>query len=456
MKLWGGRFSKDVDEFISEWAASIEFDQILYKEDIAGSIAHSKMLAKQGIISNEDAEAIESGLNSILDDIELGNVEFTHENEDIHMNIEALLTEKIGEPGKRLHTARSRNDQVATDIRLWLKDDIMNVCALLNDVNISLVTLAKENVGTIMPGYTHMQHAQPVSFAFHMMAYYQMFRRDTDRMWDVYKRVDQLPLGAGALSGTSYDTDRRYVADILGFADICDNAMDAVSDRDFAIEYISAASICMMHLSRFCEELILWSSSEFNFIEMDDSFSTGSSIMPQKKNPDMAELIRGKVGRVYGDLMAILTIMKSLPLAYNKDMQEDKEPLFDASETLKNCLRAFNGMISTMRIKDEEMYDSATKGFMNATDAADYLVSKGVPFRKCHEIIGKLVAYCIEKGITLEEVDFDLLKTIAPEFEEDFFEKIELKTCMNAKLSEGSTSEASVTAQISKAEEEMK
>ena len=454
MKLWGGRFAKDVDADVDKWAASISFDQILYREDIEGSIAHAKMLAHQGILSAEDASSIEAGLLEILETIESGETVFSEENEDVHMNIESLLTEKIGEPAKRLHTARSRNDQVATDIRLWVKNDILEVEKLLGETKQTLVSLAKKHTATIMPGFTHLQHAQPVSFAFHLMAYYQMFRRDSDRFWDVYKRADVMPLGSGALAGVSYDTDRSFSAELLGFSEISANAMDSVSDRDFVIDYIAAAATCMMHLSRACEELILWSCQEFGFVEMDDSFSTGSSIMPQKKNPDMAELIRGKTGRVYGDLMAILTIMKSLPLAYNKDMQEDKEPLFDASETLKSCLSVYTGMVSTLKVNEDAMLSAAAKGFMNATDAADYLVSKGVPFRRAHEIIGKLVAYCIEKGLSLEEVDLDLLTQIAPEFENDFFEKINLKTCMDAKRSEGGTAEFRVKEQIDAADSE--
>ncbi|MDR1815620.1 MAG: argininosuccinate lyase [Clostridiales Family XIII bacterium] len=454
-KLWGGRFSKDIDEDVKVWAASIPFDQILWREDIEGSIAHARMLAACGILSQDDAAAIASGLTEILAEIEAGDVTFSVDAEDIHMNIETLLTEKIGEPAKRLHTARSRNDQVATDTRLWLKTEILGATELLAEVRAALVALAKEHTGSLMPGYTHLQHAQPVSLAFHLLAWYQMFTRDADRLWDVYRRTDVLPLGAGALAGVSYDTDRRHTADILGFPEIADNAMDAVSDRDFVIEYISAAAICMMHLSRCCEELILWSSQEFGFVTMDDAFSTGSSIMPQKKNPDMAELIRGKTGRVYGDLMAILTVMKGLPLAYNKDMQEDKEPLFDAAATLSGCLTAFKGMVASMTVHKDAMAEAAKRGFMNATDAADYLAGKGVPFREAHEIIGKLVAYCVEKGLALEDVDLELLRQISPAFDEDFFARIDLFACMNAKRSEGGTSEARVGEQISKAETEL-
>jgi argininosuccinate lyase len=448
MKLWSGRFSKEISGFADAWAASIEFDKVLYKEDITGSLAHCKMLAKMNIIPEEDAELIESGLHEILNELETGNLEFPEGTEDIHMGIEARLTEKIGEAGKKLHTARSRNDQVATDIRLFVKEDILNTVELLKALSDTLLASAGEHTATIMPGYTHLQHAQPVSFGFHLMAYHNMFERDIARFWDSYKRTDYLPLGSGALAGTSYDTDREFLADELEFGGLCANAMDAVSDRDFVIEYISAASIAMMHLSRFCEELILWSSSEFAFIEIDDAYSTGSSIMPQKKNPDMAELIRGKTGRVYGDLMAILTIMKGLPLAYNKDMQEDKLPLFDASETLKSSLIVFTDMLRTISVNTENMALAATKGFMNATDAADYLVRKGVPFRTSHEIIGKIVAACIEKGVVIEDLSISELNAFSDKFEADIYDFITPVACMNAKRSEGGTAEFRVQEQI--------
>ncbi|MDR0851316.1 MAG: argininosuccinate lyase [Clostridiales Family XIII bacterium] len=450
MKLWTGRFTKEISGFADAWAASIEVDQALYREDILGSQAHCRMLARAGILTEEDADLILVGLSEILADIEGGKIEFQVETEDIHMSIEHLLTERIGEAGKRLHTARSRNDQVATDIRLWLKEDILSSITLIKGLCKTLVTLAAQHTETVMPGYTHLQHAQPVSFAFHLLAYNQMFTRDAERLWDCYGRTDRLPLGAGALAGTDYDTDRQFLAEELEFAGVCPNAMDAVSDRDFVIEYISAASICMMHLSRFCEELILWSSSEFSFIEMDDAYSTGSSIMPQKKNPDMAELIRGKTGRVYGDLIAILTIMKGLPLAYNKDMQEDKLPLFDASETLKSALTVFNEMIKTMTVKKEAMAAAAKTGFMNATDAADYLVKKGVPFRECHEIVGKLVLHCLGKGVAIEDLPIEELKTFSDKFDEDVYEKLTPLACMNAKQSEGGTSVLRVVEQIEK------
>jgi len=444
MKLWKGRFSKAENSLAEEFNASIDVDQRLYRQDITGSIAHAKMLAKQGILSEEEALAIESALLEILRDIEAGRITFTVEQEDIHMNIESILTERIGPTGKKLHTARSRNDQVAVDLRLYLKEEIGAIIALLAELNDALTELAKANQDTVMPGYTHLQRAQPVTLAFHLLAYREMFRRDIRRFENCYEGTDSLPLGSGALAGTTYDTDRDWLAETLGFSKICLNAMDAVSDRDFAIEFISCCSIAMMHLSRFCEELILWSSSEFGFIEMDDAFSTGSSIMPQKKNPDMAELIRGKTGRVYGDLMSLLTVMKGLPLAYNKDMQEDKQPVFDAGDTLKSSLEIFIKMITTMHIKAEAMEEAAKSGFMNATDAADYLVSKGLPFRDCHEIIGRIVLYCIEQGKAIEELSLAELKGFSDKFEADIYEKIDIRACIGAKKSKGSTSFESV------------
>jgi argininosuccinate lyase len=409
------------------------------------------MLAARGIIGTEDAARIEAGLRGILEDIEAGTVEFDFSTEDIHMSIESLLTQRVGDAGKRLHTARSRNDQVATDMRLFMKGEIVRDAELLQKLCAALLALAEDHTETVMPGYTHLQHAQPVSFAFHLLAYNTMFSRDAQRLWDCHKRTDFLPLGSGALAGTSYDTDREFLADELDFAQVTPNAMDAVSDRDFLLEYLAAASICMMHLSRFCEELILWSSSEYAFIEMDDAYSTGSSIMPQKKNPDMAELIRGKTGRVYGDLTALLTIMKGLPLAYNKDMQEDKEPVFDAAETLAGCLSVFTGMIRTMKIDAGRMAEAARTGFMNATDAADYLAKKGLPFRECHEIIGKIVLSCANKGIAIEDLTLEELRGFSDKFEADIFEKITPLACMNAKVSEGSTSVARVREQLEKA-----
>lgn len=449
-KLWKGRFSKAANTSAEEFNASIEFDQKLYSQDIAGSIAHGKMLAKQGILTKDEALQIENALLEIKKDIEDGNVKFTIEQEDIHMNIESILTEKIGDTGKKLHTARSRNDQVAVDIRLYLKEEIQNIASLLDLLKSTLNNIASENQDTVMPGYTHLQRAQPVTFAYHILAYYQMFKRDKERFEDCFKRTDYLPLGSGALAGTTYTTDRNYLAKELAFSNICPNAMDAVSDRDFALEFLSCCSITMMHLSRFCEELIIWSSTEFSFIEMDDAFSTGSSIMPQKKNPDMAELIRGKTGRVYGDLFTLLTIMKGLPLAYNKDMQEDKLPIFDASETIKDSLNIFTLMIKTMKINKTVMEKAAKSGFMNATDAADYLVSKGLAFRDCHEIIGKIVLHCVNEGKAIEDLNINELKEFSSAFESDIYDKINIRACISAKKSEGSTSFESVKSQLEK------
>lgn len=427
MKLWKGRFSKAANSSAEAFNASIETDQRLYKQDIQGSLAHALMLGRQGIIPMEEAEAIRLSLREILEDIENGKVEFSIEQEDIHMNIETLLTERIGDAGKRLHTARSRNDQVATDLRLYQKEEIHKVQSLLQNLIDALENLAEQHKETVMPGYTHLQRAQPVTLALHLRAYAEMFKRDFDRFQDCLKRTDLLPLGAGALAGTTYPIDRHFVAEELGFSGICENTLDAVSDRDFAIEFTGCCAMTMMHLSRFCEELILWNSTEFAFIEMDDAFSTGSSIMPQKKNPDMAELIRGKTGRVYGDLFALLTIMKGLPLAYNKDMQEDKPPLFDAGDTLKDCLSIITQVISTMEIKTQNMEKAANSGFMNATDAADYLVKKGLPFRDCHEIIGKMVLYCIKENKNLDDLTLKEFKNFSPLFEADIYDAIDVK-----------------------------
>ena len=448
MKLWKGRFSKAATSSADEFNASITFDQRLYREDITGSIAHARMLGKQGIITLEESQRIVQALQEILADIEAGNVEFTIESEDIHMNIETILTERIGATGKKLHTARSRNDQIALDIRLYLKKETSLIDALLEDLMNALQKLAEEHTDTVMPGYTHLQRAQPVTFAYHLLAYYQMFSRDRERFADCLARIDRLPLGSGALAGTTYDTDRDFLAEELGFSSVLPNGMDAVADRDFAIEFIHCCAVSMMHLSRFCEELILWSSVEFSFIEIDDSFSTGSSIMPQKKNPDMAELIRGKAGRVYGDLMSLLTICKGLPLAYNKDLQEDKIPVFDAADTLKASIGIFTEMLLTMKVKEENMERAAKYGYMNATDAADYLVSKGIPFRDCHEIIGKIVLYCIDRGIAIEEMSIEEFKSFSPAFEQDIYDKISIRSCIRAKKSKGSTSFESVAAQL--------
>ena len=406
------------------------------------------MLGRQGIIPQVDAELIVKTLKEIEADIDAGKVEFTIESEDIHMNIETILTERIGEAGKKLHTARSRNDQVAVDIRLYLKDEIAEIEKLLSTLMDTLVTLAEKHQDTVMPGYTHLQRAQPVTLAYHLLAYYQMFKRDSSRFADCLDRMDYLPLGSGALAGTTYDTDREFLASELGFKGVCPNAMDAVADRDFAVEFISCCSITMMHLSRFCEELILWSSVEFSFVEIDDAYSTGSSIMPQKKNPDMAELIRGKTGRVYGDLMSLLTIIKGLPLAYNKDLQEDKLPVFDAGDTLKASVNIFTEMIATMKVKEENMERAAKYGYMNATDAADYLVTKGIPFRDCHEIIGRIVLYCINKGIAIEEMSMEEFKSFSDQFDMDIYDKIAIRSCIKAKRSQGSTSFDSVKQQL--------
>lgn len=406
------------------------------------------MLAKQGIITEQESALIIKTLGDIKQDIEDGKIEFTIEQEDIHMNIESILTERIGDAGKKLHTARSRNDQVAVDFKLHIKKEISEICKLLDALLKTLAETAKANKKTVMPGYTHLQRAQPVTFAYHLLAYYQMFLRDKSRFEDCLARTDYLPLGSGALAGTGYDTDREYLAEELGFAHIAPNAMDAVSDRDFAIEFMSACSISMMHLSRFCEELILWSSKEFGFIEIDDAYATGSSIMPQKKNPDMAELIRGKTGRVYGDLFTLLTIMKGLPLAYNKDMQEDKPPVFDAGDTLKDSLNIFTEMIATMKVNRDSMASAAKYGYMNATDAADYLVAKGIPFRECHEIIGSLVLHCINKGCAIEDLPIDEMREFSDKFDEDIYDKISVEACINAKKSQGSTSFQSVDKQL--------
>ena len=451
MKLWSGRFTKPSNSLSNDFNASIDIDKRMWKQDIKGSIAHAKMLAKQGILSAADTELIISGLEAIYGDLEAGSIDLTPEKyEDIHMAVEEILTERIGEAGKRLHTARSRNDQVATDFRLFVMDAIdetkENIARLMG----SLAVKAREYETAVMPGFTHLQKAQPVLLSHHLLAYHNMFSRDLDRFEDCKKRTDCMPLGSGALAGTSYDTDREYLASELGFSKISSNSMDAVSDRDFAIEFLSCASQCMMHLSRFCEEIIFWNTSDVGFIEIDDAFATGSSIMPQKKNPDMAELIRGKTGRVYGDLMALLTAMKSLPLAYNKDMQEDKEPVFDAFDTLNDCLKVFTGMLDTLKFKTEKMARSAKTGYMNATDCADYLVKKGLPFRECHAVIGKLVLDCIEKGCAIEDLSIDELKQYSPLFEEDLYEKISPEACIASKISEGSTSFESVKKQLDK------
>lgn len=447
-KMWKGRFTKSATQSANEFNASIQFDQRFYAQDIQGSTAHARMLAKQGILTADEAEAITSTLAAIKEDIEDGKIEFNIENEDIHMNIEAVLTERIGDTGKKLHTARSRNDQVAVDFRLYMRQEIDLIIALVEKLKEALYKIAEGNQETIMPGYTHLQRAQPVTLAHYMLAYYQMFSRDASRLADCRKRLNQLPLGSGALAGTTYNTDRDFLAKELDFDGICPNSIDAVSDRDFALEFLSDASILMMHLSRFCEELIIWNSTEFGFIDMDDAFSTGSSIMPQKKNPDMAELIRGKTGRVYGDMITLFTLMKSLPLAYNKDMQEDKPPVFDAVDTLKASIGIFTEMISTITFNKDTMRAAVKNGFMNATDAADYLVRKGIPFRDCHEIIGRIVLHCVNNNTAIEDIPLETLREFSDKFDEDIYENITAEACVNAKKSKGSTSFASVREQL--------
>lgn len=437
MKLWGGRFTKETNELVNNFNASISFDQKFYKQDIQGSIAHATMLATQGIISEDEGKQITDGLKGILSDIESGKLEITDEYEDIHTFMEATLIERIGDAGKKLHTGRSRNDQVALDMRLYTRNEVKNVDEEVRELMEVILRIIKENVDTYMPGFTHLQKAQPVTVAHHFSAYFEMFRRDRSRLHDIYNRMNYCPLGAGALAGTTYPLNREMTAELLGFAGPTLNSMDSVSDRDYVIEFLSALSTIMMHLSRFSEEICIWNSNEYKFIELDDAFSTGSSIMPQKKNPDIAELVRGKTGRVYGALMSILTTMKGIPLAYNKDMQEDKELTFDAIDTVKGCVSLFKGMIDTMKFNDTRMEDSAKKGFTNATDAADYLVKKGVPFRDAHGIVGQLVLMCIDKGIALDDLSLDEYKKISPVFEEDVYEAISLKTCVEKRLTLG-------------------
>ena len=433
MKLWGGRFTKSTDSFTDHFHSSISFDQRMYKEDITGSMAHVDMLGKQGVIPVEDAKLIHKTLLEILDDIENGKVVFDEKAEDIHMNVETILISRIGDVGKKLHTGRSRNDQVALDIRMYVKEQITDIRKLMLELIEALNNIAEANINTIMPGYTHLQRAQPVTLAHHVLAYCEMFKRDIERLDDTYKRTNVMPLGSGALAGTTYPLDRSMVADTLGFAAITLDSMDGVSDRDFCVELLSTLSIVMMHLSRFCEEIILWSSHEFKFVELDDAYSTGSSIMPQKKNPDMAELIRGKTGRVYGDLMGMLTVMKGLPLAYNKDMQEDKEGVFDAIDTIKMCVPVFTNMIKTAVFKTDNMYNAAKGGFTNATDAADWLVKHGVPFRDAHAILGQLVLYCINNNTSLEDLSLDEFKAISPVFDETVYDAISVEKCVQAR-----------------------
>ena len=429
-QLWGGRFTKETDKLVYNFNASISFDQKFYAQDIRGSIAHVTMLQKQGILTKEEKESIIEGLKGIQADVENGTLEITDEYEDIHSFVEANLIDRIGDAGKKLHTGRSRNDQVALDMRLYTRDEIEALDTLLKELLEVLLKLMKEHIETYMPGFTHLQKAQPVTLAHHLGAYFEMFKRDRLRMKDIRKRMNYCPLGAGALAGTTYPLDREYTAELLGFDGPTLNSMDSVSDRDYLIEMLSAMSTVMMHLSRFCEEVIIWNSNEYQFVEIDDAYSTGSSIMPQKKNPDIAELVRGKTGRVYGALMSLLTTMKGIPLAYNKDMQEDKELVFDAIDTTKGCLALFTGMLRTMRFRKQRMEDSAKNGFTNATDAADYLVNHGVPFRDAHGIVGQLVLYCIDKNIALDDMSLEEYKAISPVFEEDIYEAFSMKTCV--------------------------
>ena len=437
MKLWGGRFTKETNQLVHNFNASLSFDQKFYKQDIDGSIAHVNMLAKQGIVTNEERFAILNGLESIKSDIENGTLEISPEYEDIHSFVEATLIERIGDTGKKLHTGRSRNDQVALDMKLYIRDEIGETDALLKELLAVILKIMKENVETYMPGFTHLQKAQPVTVAHHFGAYFEMFRRDRSRLHDIRERMNYCPLGAGALAGTTYPLDREFTAELLNFKGATSNSMDSVSDRDYIIELLSALSTIMMHLSRFSEEIIVWNTNEYRFIELDDAYSTGSSIMPQKKNPDIAELVRGKTGRVYGALMSILTTMKGLPLAYNKDMQEDKELTFDAIDTTKGCIALFTGMIDTMTFNKPVMEASAKNGFTNATDAADYLVNHGIPFRDAHGIIGRLVLMCIDKGISLDELPLDDYKSVSPVFENDIYEAISLKPCVEKRLTKG-------------------
>ncbi len=447
-KLWAGRFSKALDKEADDFNSSIHFDCKMYKQDIHGSIAHATMLASCNIISDEDCTAIQEGLIEIENDIDSGALPFDFDAEDIHMFIEAELTKRIGDVGKRLHTARSRNDQVALDIRLYMRDEANEIISLIRKLLCAILNQAKKNKDTILPGYTHLQRAQPIMFAHHLCAYAMMFIRDIGRLQDALKRMNVSPLGSCALAGTTYETDRNMVASHLGFDGITLNSIDGVSDRDFCVELMSAFSLIMTHLSRFSEEVILWSSWEFKFVELDDSYTTGSSIMPQKKNPDMAELVRGKTGRVYGDLMAMLTILKGLPLAYNKDMQEDKEAIFDSSETVKKCLSIFAPMIETMTVRKDKMYAAASEGFINATDLADYLVKKGQPFRSAYKTVGQIVGKCIAEKKTLETLTLPEYKEFDNLFEEDLYAEIDLRNCAEKRISAGGTSVASIEVQI--------
>ena len=443
-QLWGGRFTKETDRLVYQFNASISFDKRLYRQDMEGSMAHVRMLKKQGILTGEEEEQILKGLKGILADVESGALKITDRYEDIHSFVEANLIERIGDAGKKLHTGRSRNDQVALDMRLYIREEVLETDDLLKGLLNVLLRIMEEHTETIMPGFTHLQKAQPITLAHHMGAYFEMFKRDRLRLKDIHERMNYCPLGGGALAGTTYPLDREYTASLLGFYGPVPNSMDAVSDRDYLIEYLSALSTIMMHLSRFSEEIILWNSNEYQFVEIDDGYSTGSSIMPQKKNPDIAELVRGKTGRVYGALMSLLTTLKGIPLAYNKDMQEDKELVFDAIDTVKGCVTLFTGMLDTLSFCKERMRDSARHGFTNATDAADYLVNHGVPFRDAHGIVGRLVLYCIEQKKALDDLTLEEYRAISPVFEKDIYEAIALETCVNKRLTAGAPGKAAM------------
>lgn len=436
-QLWGGRFTKETDQLVYNFNASISFDQKFFKQDIEGSIAHVTMLGKQGILTEEESKAIVKCLKEIREDVESGKLEITSEYEDIHSFVEANLIDRLGDTGKKLHTGRSRNDQVALDMRLFTREQVLETDELLKNLLKVILRIMKENTKTIMPGFTHLQKAQPITLAHHMGAYFEMFKRDRQRMKDIYERMNYCPLGSGALAGTTYPLDRDYTAELLDFYGPTLNSMDGVSDRDYLIEFLSALSTVMMHLSRFSEEVIIWNSNEYKFVEIDDAYSTGSSIMPQKKNPDIAELVRGKTGRVYGALMSLLTTMKGIPLAYNKDMQEDKELSFDAMDTTKGCIALFTGMLDTMKFNKDVMRKSANHGFTNATDAADYLVNHGVPFRDAHGIIGRIVLYCIDHQKPIDDLSLEELKSFSPAFEEDVYDAISMETCVNKRLTVG-------------------
>ncbi len=436
-QLWGGRFTKETDQLVYNFNASISFDKKFYRQDMEGSMAHVKMLAKQGILTEDEKNQILAGLEGILEDVESGKLEISHAYEDIHSFVEATLIDRIGEAGKKLHTGRSRNDQVALDMKLYTRDELIEIDGLVYELLTTILKIMEAHVDTIMPGFTHLQKAQPITLAHHMGAYFEMFKRDRGRLHDIYERMNYCPLGSGALAGTTYPLDREYVAELLEFKGATENSMDSVSDRDYVIELLSALSTIMMHLSRFSEEIIIWNTNEYQFVEIDDGYSTGSSIMPQKKNPDIAELVRGKTGRVYGALMSMLTTMKGIPLAYNKDMQEDKELTFDAYDTVKGCLALFTGMLATMKFNTDKMEASAKLGYTNATDAADYLVNHGVAFRDAHGIVGQLVLYGIQHSKALDDFTMEEFKAISPVFEEDIYEAISMETCVNKRLTKG-------------------